>query len=62
MYKLPRKTGKQTEFKQFTITMKKSEVEALADMALENDFKFHGFIKAILLGYMDHVKKEENNG
>ena len=62
MYKLSRKTGKQTEFKQFTVTMKKDDVETLAGMAVENDLKFHGYIKAILLGYIDYVKKEENNG
>ncbi len=62
MYKLSRETGKQTEFKQFTITMKKDDVQILATLAAENELKFHGFIKAVLLGYVDYVKKEDNNG
>jgi len=60
MFELKAPDRPKVENKQFTVTMKNKSIEELRRIATIEAMTFHLFIKSILLGFIDHNKKNEN--
>ena len=55
---IPQKQKK--DHKQITLTVEKDDFEDLRQLAARSNIKLHGYIKALLKGYIDYSKQTQN--
>ena len=59
MFELIKKDHPKKTLKQFSMTIDKEDYDKLSTLAVERGVKLHGFIKSILLGYINYSKEKK---
>ena len=54
MFELVEKKKPKVRNGQFTITMRSEDIDCLKQIADHENMKFHAFVKAVLLGYVNY--------